>query len=114
MRTFTIVTGEPNALVAPIHDRTPVILPREGHAAWLSRHTPEAEIASMLVPFPAEEMRAYAISLRANSPRDDDAALIDEAPADRPLPTRPKLPAIGINLTSSDSSVPAQLVTDFH
>jgi putative SOS response-associated peptidase YedK len=35
IRTCTIITGEPNELVAPIHDRMPVILPREAWAKWL-------------------------------------------------------------------------------
>jgi hypothetical protein len=35
-------------------------------------------------------VRAYSISSRVNSPRHDDAALIDEVAADRLLPTRPR------------------------
>jgi len=33
LRTCTIITGEPNELVAQIHPRMPVILPDEHHAA---------------------------------------------------------------------------------
>lgn len=36
LRTCTIITGEPNDLVAQIHTRQAVILPRESYAAWLS------------------------------------------------------------------------------
>jgi hypothetical protein len=35
LRTCTIITGEPNELVAQIHPRMPVILPEQHHAAWL-------------------------------------------------------------------------------
>jgi putative SOS response-associated peptidase YedK len=35
IRTCTIITGEPNALLAPIHDRMPVILPEEAWPQWL-------------------------------------------------------------------------------
>jgi putative SOS response-associated peptidase YedK len=35
LRNCTIVTGEPNELVAQIHARMPVILPEEHHAKWL-------------------------------------------------------------------------------
>jgi putative SOS response-associated peptidase YedK len=35
LRTRTIITGEPNELVAQIHPRMPVILPEQHHAAWL-------------------------------------------------------------------------------
>jgi putative SOS response-associated peptidase YedK len=32
-------------------------------------------------PFPAEEMRAYPISTRVNSPRNDDPAILEEVAA---------------------------------
>ena len=35
LRTCTIITGEPNELVAQIHTRMPIILPEEDHAKWL-------------------------------------------------------------------------------
>jgi putative SOS response-associated peptidase YedK len=35
LRTCTIITGEPNELVAQIHPRMPVILPEQHHAVWL-------------------------------------------------------------------------------
>jgi putative SOS response-associated peptidase YedK len=38
IRTWAIITGEPNELVAPIHNRMPVILPREACSAWLGDH----------------------------------------------------------------------------
>jgi putative SOS response-associated peptidase YedK len=34
LRTCTIITGEPNELVAQIHPRMPVILPDRHHSAW--------------------------------------------------------------------------------
>ena len=37
VHTSTIITGEPNELVARIHTRMPVILPEEHHARWLGR-----------------------------------------------------------------------------
>src|SRR5216684_6449075 len=39
IRTCAIITGPPNELVAPIHDRMPVILPREAWARWLGEET---------------------------------------------------------------------------
>jgi putative SOS response-associated peptidase YedK len=35
VRTFAIVTTEPNELLATIHDRMSIILPEEHHAQWL-------------------------------------------------------------------------------
>ena len=67
--SFAIITGEPNELVAPIHDRMPVILPPECHNAWMRSTALEA--VSMLVPYPADWMMAYQISTLVNSPKND-------------------------------------------
>jgi putative SOS response-associated peptidase YedK len=65
LRTFTIVTGEPNGLVAPIHNRMPVILRPQDYGIWLSESPADTEaLSAACAPFPAEEMRAYPISTR--------------------------------------------------
>ena len=66
LHTCTIVTGEPNELVAQIHPRTPVILPEEHHAAWLGE-TDDGNLKALLVPYPADQMRMWHISPRVNS-----------------------------------------------
>jgi putative SOS response-associated peptidase YedK len=73
VRTCSIVTTAPNALVAPIHTRMPVILVREARTPWLDP-SPRApnELADLLIPYPAEEMVAFAVSTRVNSPANDD------------------------------------------
>lgn len=74
--TFTILTTRPNALLAEIHDRMPVILKPRDFEAWLgAREEPK----SLFDPFPAREMTTYPISQRVNSPRHDDANLIERA-----------------------------------
>lgn len=74
--TFTILTTRPNALLASIHDRMPVILRPENFQAWLSATDAPRDVFD---PFPAKEMAAYPISTRVNSPRNDDAKLIERA-----------------------------------
>ena len=65
--TFTIITTEPNALMAGIHNRMPVILPdRAAEQAWLNDGAGLA--AHQLRPYDAAAMRKYAISTRVNSP----------------------------------------------
>lgn len=55
--TCTIITTTPNKLVAQIHNRMPVILPKEHEATWLDENTTEPEeLAKFLVPFPADRM----------------------------------------------------------
>jgi putative SOS response-associated peptidase YedK len=68
IHTFTIIIAEPNELVSPIHNRMPVILPKEHHEAWLSGSASK----EVLLPYPAEFMRAWPISSRVNSPKNDD------------------------------------------
>jgi putative SOS response-associated peptidase YedK len=65
LHSCTIITGEPNGLVREIKTRKPVILPDEHIDAWLSGESGK----EILVPFPPEKMKAWAISPRVNSPR---------------------------------------------
>ena len=86
LETFTIVTTEANALLRPIHERMPVILPPADHAAWLDPATPLEAAMALLRPYPAEAMLAYPISTRVNSVRFDDAACIAPAAEAAPQP----------------------------
>lgn len=81
IHSCTILTTEPNALMAPIHHRMPVILSREGEAVWLDRavETPE-QLLPLLAPYPAEAMEAYAVSTAVNSPRNDTPGCIAPLP----------------------------------
>jgi putative SOS response-associated peptidase YedK len=81
LRTCTIITGEPNQLVAQIHTRMPVILPEEDHAKWLGK-VEDGDLKALLRPFPADEMRIWAISPRVNSPENDDPEIIVPIPRD--------------------------------
>jgi putative SOS response-associated peptidase YedK len=76
----TVITTRPNELVAPIHNRMPVILPPEAYMSWLdpAERSPD-ELAPLLLPFPAAEMTAFAVSTLVNSPSNDLPACI--APA---------------------------------
>lgn len=76
VETFTIITTTPNELMAPIHDRMPVILPPEAFDAWLAPGpSPIAE--ALLQPYPAEKLKTCPISTRVNSPKNDDSSIIE-------------------------------------
>ena len=80
--TYTIITTDANDLVAPLHDRMPVILKQEDENRWLAGDAPtSAEMKKLLGPYPPGEMDAYPVSSRVNSPAVDDEQLI------RPLVT---------------------------
>ncbi|MCW5769293.1 MAG: SOS response-associated peptidase [Phycisphaeraceae bacterium] len=75
IETYTIVTTAPNEMMARFHDRMPLVLDASDHDAWLD---PEREDAFDLVrAYPAELMLARPVSTRVNSPRNDDASLIE-------------------------------------
>lgn len=75
VRTFCILTCPANELIATIHDRMPVILPRAAYDRWLSPIEPDPR--DLLAPYPAEQMRMWPISTRVNSPRNDDPSILD-------------------------------------
>jgi putative SOS response-associated peptidase YedK len=77
LRTFTVITGAPNALVAPIHNRMPVILPRESWPSWLGEDRVEGdELLALLRPYPAAAMRAYPVAARVGNVRNNDPELL--------------------------------------
>lgn len=73
--TCTIITTQANALLAPLHERMPVIVSPADHARWLD--TDAEDVTDLLVPFPADAMRYYPVSTRVNAVRHDDASLIE-------------------------------------
>jgi putative SOS response-associated peptidase YedK len=78
IRTFCVVTCPANALIAPIHDRMPVIIPPIAYDRWLS--PVEADPRDLLAPFPSEVMTMWPISTRVNSPRNDDPSILEPLP----------------------------------
>ncbi len=77
LRTCTIITTAANSLVAPVHDRMPVILPRGAEDDWLDRDVPVAAALALLAPYPPEQMHAADASMLVNSVKNDDLRLFD-------------------------------------
>ena len=78
--TFTIITTEPNALMASLHNRMPVILPGpEAERAWLADDLGPAAHQGLLRPYPPDLMREYAVTTRVNSPAHNDAEVLAAA-----------------------------------
>lgn len=75
--SYTIITCEPNALMAKIHNRMPVILRRDDEAQWLNPDLVEPEhLLPLLRPYPAAAMAAHRVSRQVNNPRKDSPELI--------------------------------------
>lgn len=74
----TIITTGPNELVAPIHDRMPLLLPQEAEDLWLDQETTDiATLRSLLMAYPAEEMQACQVSAVVNSPKNDGPECVE-------------------------------------
>jgi len=81
IETCTILTTAANTVLAPIHDRMPVIVPPEEYARWLDTAPQNTgSLATLLVPFPPEEMLAFPVSSRVNAPSNDDEGCIASLP----------------------------------
>ena len=77
IRSATIITTEPNELMARLHNRMPVILDPADYAEWLdpAPRTPES-LQSLLRPFPANKMSAHPVSTLVNTPANDRPELV--------------------------------------
>ena len=76
VRTFCVITTPANALLAPIHNRMPVIVEPASFDRWLSPLEPDPR--DLLVPCADAPMTLWAVSPRVNSPANDDAALLEQ------------------------------------
>jgi putative SOS response-associated peptidase YedK len=78
LRTCTLITTGPNALMAPIHDRMPVILSPEARELWLDPEPQEASVLQpLLVPNESEPLEAWEVARVVNSPANDVVACVE-------------------------------------
>ena len=78
LRTCVIITTEANRLLAPIHDRMPVVLPPDAWDEWLDPENQDvSRLQKLLVPAPAKEFEAYEISTLVNNVRHEGPDLIE-------------------------------------
>jgi putative SOS response-associated peptidase YedK len=75
VHSCAIVTCEPGEVVAPIHDRMPVILDRAAEAAWLDPGASPEDVLGLLAP--TDELTVTEVSDAVNDVRQDGPALIE-------------------------------------
>jgi putative SOS response-associated peptidase YedK len=81
LRTCSLITTGPNALMAPIHDRMPVILSPEAREVWLRPEPQEsAVLLPLLVPYAEDVLEAYEVAV-VNSPANDVPACVERVAA---------------------------------
>jgi putative SOS response-associated peptidase YedK len=79
VETCCLLTTSPNSVLAPIHDRMPVLLDDEAMTRWLDPSIEDpATLADLLVPCPPERLGGHPVSMAVNSVRNDDPRCIEE------------------------------------
>ncbi|QQE10359.1 SOS response-associated peptidase [Planctomycetota bacterium] len=75
--TATIITTQANPLIRVLHQRMPVIIPREHFDQWLNPDNIKAtNLDKLLIPYPADEMTYYPVSTDVNTVKNDRPDLI--------------------------------------
>ena len=81
LQSYTIITTAANELVAPLHNRMPVILHRDDESAWLDKSTEPERLQALLTSFPADAMETFPVSRALNSPANEGAELMEPVAA---------------------------------
>ncbi|MFW9920982.1 MAG: SOS response-associated peptidase, partial [Candidatus Thorarchaeota archaeon] len=77
IQSCTIITTTSNDLMAPIHDRMPVILERTDEADWLTAEsTDPTTLVELLKPYESAPLEAYEVSTFVNSPANEGSECI--------------------------------------
>ena len=78
VRSFAIVTTEPNEVCAQLHCRMPVVLAAEAWPAWLGEQpADEAHLKALLAPYPSDAMICWPVSQRVGNVKNNDPSLIE-------------------------------------
>ncbi len=101
LETAAIVTTNANRTLGDIHNRMPVVVPREAFDLWLDTTNVDAKTAEALIrPAPESLLEVYAVSTDVNRTANDNPKLIEPfvidagpepvaKPARMPQPTKP-------------------------
>ena len=81
LESFTILTTEPNAVCAKVHDRMPVILEEKDFARWLDPKAPVEEVGLLIRSYADGEMETFPVSPVVNSPKTDSPRCVERVQA---------------------------------
>ncbi|MGB3292586.1 MAG: SOS response-associated peptidase [Phormidesmis sp.] len=83
LETCTILTTEPNELMARIHNRMPVIVHPDNYDLWLDPDLQDGRhLQHLLRPYEADAMQLQPVSQTVNNPRNETAACIEPVALD--------------------------------
>lgn len=76
--TCALLTTEPNAKIASIHDRMPVILESHQWELWLDDRSSYSELNRLFVPLSSDKIRYFRVSEWVNSVKNDSMVCIEQ------------------------------------
>lgn len=77
VRSCAIITTTANTLIAPVHNRMPVMLAEDHWEGWLDPRSEPDELKALLVPAPEDLLEYYPVSTQVNGPRLHGPKLIE-------------------------------------
>ena len=78
VRSFAIITTEPNELCARLHNRMPVVVHPKAWPEWLGEEpAEETRLKSLLAPYPSGGMISWPVSARVGNVKNNDPSLIE-------------------------------------
>jgi putative SOS response-associated peptidase YedK len=78
VRSFAIVTTEPNELCAQLHNRMPVIVAPEAWSAWLGEQpADQTQLKALLAPHPSDGMICWPVSASVGNVQNNDPSLVE-------------------------------------
>jgi putative SOS response-associated peptidase YedK len=82
IRSFTIVTTQPNELCAELHNRMSAVLKPEAWPLWLGEQPADVlQLKALLAPYPSDDMICWPVSARVGNVRNNDSSLIEPVAA---------------------------------
>lgn len=94
LRTCTVLTTAPNRVMAPLHDRMPVLLAPDTWDAWLDPEVTDVDaLGDLLRPCPDDALELVPVGTAVNNVRNDGPSLVERV--EPGTPPEPLLPAGG-------------------
>jgi putative SOS response-associated peptidase YedK len=75
--TCAIITTRANSIMAPYHDRMPVIIDEAEQKAWLTPTAETAQLVALMKPYDPSKMKQYRVATAVNNPFLDAPHLAD-------------------------------------
>ena len=83
IRSFSIITTQPNELCAELHNRMPAVLKPETWPWWLGEQPADVpQLKALLAPYPSDDMSCWPVSTRVGNVNNNDPSLIEPIAAE--------------------------------